>query len=122
MRPFFLRSGPDRALRRVLDAVDPPRVRRPRLQLAVVALLFAAVTALKVTGVLTPADAPSVLFVAPIAVAAVAFGARGGLAAAVVAIALMGASELRGGGSPRPGGARHARAPSSCSAARRSAS
>jgi PAS domain S-box-containing protein len=94
MRPLFLTPGPDRALRRVLDAVDPPRVRRPRLHLAVVALLFAAVSALKVTGLLTPAEAPSVLFVAPIAVAAVTLGARGGLGAAVVAIALLGGSEL----------------------------
>lgn len=60
----------------------------PRLALAVVTLLFAGVLALRLS-VGEPVDGYSMLFVFPVALAAVAFGARGGLLAGVVGLALV---------------------------------
>jgi lysylphosphatidylglycerol synthetase-like protein (DUF2156 family) len=61
---------------------------RPRLALIVVAGLFAAVLALRLSAG-TPVDAYSMLYVLPVALGATAFGQRGGMAAAVVAVALI---------------------------------
>jgi glucose-6-phosphate-specific signal transduction histidine kinase len=60
----------------------------PRLALAVVSLLFAGVLALRLA-VGDPVDGYSMLFVFPVALAAVAFGARGGLLAGVIGVALV---------------------------------
>jgi HD domain/Domain of unknown function (DUF4118) len=61
--------------------------RHPLWTIAGAALLFAVVAALGITS--SSHDAPLVLFVVPVAVLAVAYGRRGGLAAAVFAIVLV---------------------------------
>ncbi len=58
--------------------------------IGVAAVLFAAITALRVAYP-APSDAIGILFVLPIALVATRFGIRGGLAAALVALALQGA-------------------------------
>jgi glucose-6-phosphate-specific signal transduction histidine kinase len=60
----------------------------PRPALAVVALLFAGVLTLRLS-VGDPVDGYSMLFVFPVALAAVTFGARGGLLAGAVGLALV---------------------------------
>ena len=89
-----LPAGSERALRRLLTAVEPPRPRRRRAEHVATALLFAAVFALKLSGTVGPAEAPSTLFVLPITLAAVTLGLRGGLGAAALAFALLVAAEL----------------------------
>jgi glucose-6-phosphate-specific signal transduction histidine kinase len=60
---------------------------RPRAALCVAATLFAVILTLRLlTG--TAADAYSMLYIFPIALMAVVFGLRGGLAAGLVAVAL----------------------------------
>jgi K+-sensing histidine kinase KdpD len=67
---------------------EPWFQQRPHLTLAVIAALFVTVFALRMlTG--TPADAYSMLYVLPVALAATAFGQRGGAAASVVAVGLI---------------------------------
>ena len=62
--------------------------RRPGLTLLVIGVLFAAVLALRLlTG--GPVDAYSMLYVLPVALAATAFGVRGGAAAGLLAVALV---------------------------------
>jgi len=58
--------------------------------MGVAAVLFVAIAALRVAYP-APKDAIGILFVVPIAVVATQFGIRGGLAAALVALALQGA-------------------------------
>jgi uncharacterized membrane protein len=61
---------------------------RPVIALSVAGALFAAVLVLRLrTG--DPADAYSLLYVLPVALVAVSFGARAGAAAGVLAVALM---------------------------------
>jgi len=62
--------------------------RRPRLALIVIAGLFVVVFALRLSAG-TPVDTYSMLYVLPVALAATAFGQRGGIAAALVAVALI---------------------------------
>lgn len=61
---------------------------RPRLALAVIAALFVTVFALRLFAG-TPVDAYSMFYVLPVALAATAFGQRGGVASAVLAVALI---------------------------------
>jgi hypothetical protein len=81
-----------RSLHLVLAALrrpgDPWFRHRPGLALIVIAGLFASVFALRLSAG-TPVDAYSMLYVLPVALAATAFGQRGGMAAAVVAVALI---------------------------------
>ncbi len=62
----------------------------PAVVMGVAAVLFVAIAALRVAYP-APKDAIGILFVVPIAVVATQFGIRGGLAAALVALALQGA-------------------------------
>ena len=62
----------------------------PAAVMGVAAVLFAAIAAVRVAYP-APKDAIGILFVLPIAVVATQFGIRGGLAAALVALALQGA-------------------------------
>ena len=93
LRAVCRRAGSARALRRLLAAIEPTRPRRRAAEHGATALLFAAVFALKLSGVLAPEEAPSTLFVVPIALVAVSLGLRGGLGGAVLAFALLGLSE-----------------------------
>ena len=61
---------------------------RPGLALVVIAALFAAVLALRLLAG-TPVDALSMLYVLPVALAASAFGQRGGVTAGLLAVALI---------------------------------
>jgi PAS domain S-box-containing protein len=94
----------DARLRRLLDAAQAPGGTRRRLCLAAAALLFAVVFALKLSSAVGPPDAPSVLYVAPIALAAAAHGFLGGILAAVVAAVLLAASEVPAGSELGPAG------------------
>jgi hypothetical protein len=62
--------------------------RRPALAVAVAGFLFAAVLALRLATT-DPADAYSLLFAFPVALIAISFGVRGGVAAGAVAILLI---------------------------------
>lgn len=63
--------------------------RRPRIALAVIVSLYVVVLSARLmTG--SPADAYSMLYVLPVALAATTFGRRGGVAAGLVAVALIG--------------------------------
>jgi hypothetical protein len=67
---------------------EPWFSRRPRLTLVVIVVLFALVLALRLlTG--DAVDAFSMLYVLPVALAATAFGFRGGVSAALVAVGLI---------------------------------
>src|SRR4051794_29337836 len=88
-----LPAGSERALRRLLTAVEPPRPRRRLAEHVATALLFAAVFALELSGTLGRAEAPSTLFVLPITLSAVTLGLRGGIGAAAIAFALLVVSE-----------------------------
>lgn len=83
--------SPDRALRPAHPHVDADLWfrARPRLVLVVVAVLFAAVLVLRLVAD-DPLDAWSMLYVFPVALAATAFGVRGGVAAGLVAVVLVG--------------------------------
>jgi PAS domain S-box-containing protein len=96
--------GDDAGWERRLDALQALPGRGRRTCVAAAAGLFAAIFALKLGGALGPADAPSVLCVAPIALAAAAFGLAGGVAAAAVATALLLGSELIDGDALRAHG------------------
>lgn len=61
----------------------------PVVALGVIAALFAAVLAARVWTTDEPADAVSLLYALPVALAAVAFGRVGGLAAGLLAVALL---------------------------------
>lgn len=61
---------------------------RPGLALAVIAALYAAVLALRLLAG-TPVDALSMLYVLPVALAASAFGQRGGMTAGLLAVVLI---------------------------------
>lgn len=61
---------------------------RPRLALAVIAALFATVFALRLSAG-TPVDAYSMLYILPVALAATAFGQRGGVSGGLVALLLI---------------------------------
>jgi hypothetical protein len=61
---------------------------RPRLTLLVIGVLFASVLALRLLAG-GPVDAYSMLYVLPVALAATAFGVRGGVTAGLVAVALV---------------------------------
>jgi glucose-6-phosphate-specific signal transduction histidine kinase len=61
---------------------------RPRLALVVIAALFVTVFALRLFAG-TPVDAYSMFYVLPVALAATAFGQRGGVTSAVLAVALI---------------------------------
>jgi hypothetical protein len=67
---------------------DPWFSRRPGLTLLVIGVLFAAVLALRLLAG-GPVDAYSMLYVLPVALAATAFGVRGGAAAGLLAVALI---------------------------------
>ena len=67
---------------------DPWFRRRPALAIAVAAVLYGAVLVLRLTTG-GPADAHTMLFALPVALLAGAFGLRAGLAAGIVAVALI---------------------------------
>jgi hypothetical protein len=67
---------------------DPWFSRRPGLTLLVIGVLFATVLALRLLAG-EAVDAYSMLYVLPVALAATAFGTRGGTAAGVLAVALV---------------------------------
>ena len=80
---------PTRALHPERFAGEPWFRRRPRLALTIIAALYVAVlTTRLLTG--TPTDAFSMLYVLPVALAAAAFGQRVGVAASLLAVALIG--------------------------------
>lgn len=62
--------------------------RRPVLSLVIAGLLFASVLAVRLVHG-TPVDAYSLLYVFPVALVATTFGRRGGIAAGLLAVALM---------------------------------
>lgn len=82
---------------------DPWFSQRPGLALAVIAALFVAVLALRLLAG-NAIDAYSMLYVLPVALAASAFGQRGGLTAALLAVALIVAWALVGDVSLGPTG------------------
>lgn len=67
---------------------EPWFSRRPRLTLLVIGVLFSAVLVLRLLAG-GPVDAYSMLYVLPVALAATAFGVRGGVAAGLLAVALI---------------------------------
>src|SRR5689334_9206866 len=75
-------AGPRRAPR------DPWFRRNPRLTLLVIGALFAGVLALRLVAG-TPVDAYSMFYVLPVALAAAAFGQRGGLLAGLLGVVLI---------------------------------
>lgn len=70
------------------QASEPWFSLRPRLALSVIGMLFMAVLTLRLFAG-DPVDAYSMLYVLPVALAATAFGVRGGVFAGVIALALM---------------------------------
>jgi glucose-6-phosphate-specific signal transduction histidine kinase len=78
------------ALRPPASLREPWFRQRPRIAVAVIATLFVVVLAARLlTG--SPADAFSMLYVLPVALAATTFGRRGGVPASLLAVALIGA-------------------------------
>ena len=77
-----------RRLVRVLGGLWSPRTADHRWALGAAAVLFVAISAVRVLD-MRAFDAPTVLFVVPITLCAVTFGIRGGLASAAVAFGLM---------------------------------
>ena len=75
-------AGPRRAPR------DPWFRRNPRLTVLVIGALFAGVLALRLVAG-TPVDAYSMFYVLPVALAAAAFGHRGGLLAGLLGVVLI---------------------------------
>ena len=70
-------------------AGEPWFRRRPRLALTIIAALYVAVLTTRLLTD-TPTDAFSMLYVLPVALAAAAFGQRVGVAASLLAVALIG--------------------------------
>lgn len=70
------------------QASEPWFSLRPRLALSVIGMLFIAVLTLRLFAG-DPVDAYSMLYVLPVALAATAFGVRGGVFAGLVALALI---------------------------------
>src|SRR5689334_6125640 len=77
--------GVDRT--RLGRAVERVSVRQSPLALAIAALMFAAILTLRLT-ILTPGIGVTLLYDIPVALVAVAYGARAGLVAAAVAFGL----------------------------------
>lgn len=82
---------------------DPWYRRQPRRAVAVTAGLFLSVFVLRVLEWTSP-DAYSTLYVLPVALAATAFGERGGLLASLVAVALLVVTAVLQDASPDAGG------------------
>ena len=78
---------------------DPWFRRQPRLTVSVIAALFGAVLGLRLLEWTSP-DAYSMFYVLPVALAAAAFGERGGVAASLVAVVLMVVTAWAGSESP----------------------
>lgn len=82
---------------------DPWFRRRPHLALAVIGALYVAVFTVRLLSD-TTVDAYSIFYVLPVALAATAFGQRGGLVSSLLAIALMVVYRLISGVSHTPVG------------------